>query len=74
MSQLVRVQNFMVSIDGFGAGEGQSLEAPFGHAEPRGGRVADLPADLASWAFATASWPSRTAARRNARAGRLLRA
>ncbi|MDQ1373410.1 MAG: hypothetical protein QOJ09_748, partial [Actinomycetota bacterium] len=30
MSQLVRVQNFMVSTDGFGAGEAQSLEAPFG--------------------------------------------
>src|SRR5260370_19355748 len=60
MSQLVRVQNFSVSMDGFGAGEGQSLEAPFGHAESRGGRVARLPADLASWAFATASWPNRT--------------
>src|SRR4051812_36318392 len=60
MSQLVRVQNFCVSMDGFGAGEGQSLEAPFGHADSRGGRVASLPADLASWAFATASWPNRT--------------
>lgn len=29
MSQLLRVQNFSVSMDGFGAGEGQSLEAPF---------------------------------------------
>ena len=35
MSQLVRVQNFAVSRDGFGAGEGQSLEQPFGHAESR---------------------------------------
>ena len=60
MSQLLRVQSFCVSTDGFGAGEGQSLEAPFGHAERRGGRVASLPADLASWAFATASWPNRT--------------
>ncbi len=60
MSQLLRVQNFCVSMDGFGAGEGQSLEAPFGHAERRGGGVARLPADLASWAFATASWPNRT--------------
>ncbi|MEY2420629.1 MAG: hypothetical protein QOI95_696, partial [Acidimicrobiaceae bacterium] len=60
MSQLVRVQNFMVSMDGFGAGEGQTLEAPFGHAEPRGGGTASLPADLASWAFATASWAGRT--------------
>ena len=46
MSQLLRVQNFCVSMDGFGAGEGQSLERPFGHADP---------ADLASWAGATAS-------------------
>jgi dihydrofolate reductase len=29
---LVRVHNFSVSLDGFGAGDGQSLEAPFGHA------------------------------------------
>ena len=60
MTQLVRVQNFSVSMDGFGAGEGQSLEAPFGHAELRGGSTPRLPADLASWAFATASWPGRT--------------
>jgi dihydrofolate reductase len=51
------VQNFMVSADGFGAGEGQSLEEPFGHADRAGVR---LPVDLASWAFATASWPNRT--------------
>jgi len=31
MSQLLRVQNFFVSMDGFGADDGQSLEAPFGH-------------------------------------------
>jgi dihydrofolate reductase len=60
MPQLLRVQNFLLSTDGFGAGEGQSLEAPFGHAEPRGDRVVQLPADLGSWAFATASWPNRT--------------
>ena len=34
MTQLLRVQNFVVSSDGFGAGEGQSLERPFGHADP----------------------------------------
>ncbi|GHD04796.1 dihydrofolate reductase family protein [Zhihengliuella salsuginis] len=51
MAPLVRVQNFMLSTDGFGAGEGQSLERPFGHANP---------ADLASWAGATAHWPNRT--------------
>jgi dihydrofolate reductase len=32
----VRVHNFSVSLDGYGTGEGQSLEAPFGHA---GGRL-----------------------------------
>ena len=51
MNQLLRVQNFYVSRDGFGAGEGQSLERPFGHADP---------GDLVSWAGATASWPNRT--------------
>ncbi len=51
MDQLLRVQNFTVSADGFGAGEQQSLERPFGHADP--GR-------LMAWAFATASFPSRT--------------
>ena len=34
MSQ-VRVHNFAVSLDGFGAGEGQSMDAPFGHAQGR---------------------------------------
>jgi dihydrofolate reductase len=29
---LVRVHNFSISIDGFGTGEGQSRDAPFGHA------------------------------------------
>ncbi|NEK86503.1 deaminase [Blastococcus saxobsidens] len=51
MPQLLRVQNFTVSSDGFGAGEGQSLERPFGHADPGA---------LMSWAGATASWPNRT--------------
>src|SRR3954451_10605734 len=51
MAQLLRVQNFFLSSDGFGAGEGQSLERPFGHANP---------SELGSWAFATAGWPTRT--------------
>src|SRR5688500_3332452 len=51
VAQLVRVHNFMVSSDGYGAGEGQSLERPFGHADP---------AQLGAWAFATASWPNRS--------------
>ena len=51
MTQLLRVHCFNVSRDGFGAGAGQSLERPFGHAEP---------ADLFSWAGATASWANRT--------------
>ncbi|WP_156686829.1 dihydrofolate reductase family protein [Mycobacterium sp. Marseille-P9652] len=42
MSQ-VRVHNFSISLDGFGTGEGQSADAPFGHA---GGR-------LHEWFFAT---------------------
>ena len=49
--QLLRVQNFMLTRDGYGAGEGQSLERPFGHLDP---------GQLASWAGATASWPNRT--------------
>ncbi|NUW42472.1 dihydrofolate reductase family protein [Nonomuraea rhodomycinica] len=51
MSQLLRVHCFTVSRDGFGAGEGQSLERPFGHADP---------VPLWSWAGATASWVNRT--------------
>lgn len=39
----VRVHNFAVSLDGFGTGEGQSLESPFGHAHGR----------LMEWFFAT---------------------
>ncbi|MBV8461686.1 MAG: dihydrofolate reductase family protein [Acidimicrobiales bacterium] len=31
----VRVHNFSVSLDGFGTGEGQRLEEPFGHAGTR---------------------------------------
>ncbi|MGW0484597.1 dihydrofolate reductase family protein [Nonomuraea sp. NPDC003214] len=51
MSQLLKVQCFNVSRDGFGAGEGQSLERPFGHADP---------GPMWSWAGATASWVNRT--------------
>lgn len=51
MPQLLRVQNFTVSTDGYGSGEGQSLEHPFGHANP---------AELMAWAIATASFPNRT--------------
>jgi dihydrofolate reductase len=50
VDQLVRVQNFTVSADGFGAGEGQSMERPFGHADP---------GVLMSWAFGTASFHYR---------------
>ena len=31
----VRVHNFSISLDGFGTGDGLSLEAPFGHAGHR---------------------------------------
>jgi dihydrofolate reductase len=41
---LVRIQHVSVSLDGFATGEGQSLEAPFGHAGHR----------LHEWMFATA--------------------
>jgi dihydrofolate reductase len=40
---LARVHNFSISIDGFGTGEPQSREAPFGHAGER----------LHQWMFAT---------------------
>jgi dihydrofolate reductase len=51
MAQMARVHNLTVSADGYAAGEGQSLERPFGHAEP---------AEFFAWAGATASWPNRT--------------
>jgi dihydrofolate reductase len=51
VGQLLRVQNFTISRDGFGAGENQSLEHPFGHADP---------GEIFAWAGATASWPMRT--------------
>ncbi len=40
---LARVHNFSISLDGFATGEGQSLDAPFGHAGER----------LHEWMFAT---------------------
>lgn len=43
---LARVHNFAISLDGFGTGEGQTLEAPFGHAGKR----------LHEWMFATRWW------------------
>jgi dihydrofolate reductase len=49
--QLLKVQCFGVSSDGFGTGEGQSLEHPFGHADP---------SEIFAWAGATASWPHRS--------------
>lgn len=52
MAQQVRVQNFTVSADGYGAGEGQSLERPFGSVDP---------GELMAWALATASMPGMAA-------------
>ena len=43
---LARVHNFAISLDGFGTGEGQTQEAPFGHAGER----------LHEWMFATQWW------------------
>lgn len=51
MTQLLKLQCFNVSSDGFGTGEGQSFEHPFGHANP---------AELFAWAGATESWVNRT--------------
>jgi len=42
----VRVHNFSISIDGFGAGDVQSFENPMGHAGHR----------LHTWMFATRRW------------------
>ena len=39
----VRVHNFSISLDGFGTGEGQAADTPFGHAGQR----------LHEWLFAT---------------------
>src|SRR3954452_18907561 len=43
---LARVQNFSISLDGFGTGEGLSADAYFGHAGDR----------LHEWMFATRWW------------------
>ena len=45
MSQ-VRVHNFSISLDGFGTGDVQTVDAPFGHAGER----------LHEWMFATRFW------------------
>src|SRR3546814_17613127 len=50
MSQLLKVQNFVVSQAVFGSGEGQSPERPFGHANP---------AELMAWGCSTARVPNR---------------
>ena len=36
---LARVQNFSISLDGFGTGEGQSADAHFGHAGDQPARM-----------------------------------
>ena len=51
MRQLLRVQNFTVSTDGYGAGTDQTLERPFGHADP---------SHILAWAMTVASWPHQT--------------
>src|SRR5579864_4397799 len=43
---LARMQNFSISLDGFGTGAGLSRDAPFGHAGHR----------LHNWLFATRWW------------------
>ena len=49
----VRVHNLAISLDGFGTGEGQRLDAPFGHA---GGR-------LMEWFFPTPTFQGLSGAR-----------
>ena len=44
---LVRVHNLAISLDGYGAGAGQSLDAPFGHV---GMRLMDWFKDTSTWA------------------------
>ncbi|WP_405497519.1 dihydrofolate reductase family protein [Nocardia sp. NBC_00511] len=51
MTQLVRVHNFNISSDGYGAGINQSLDRPFGDADPSA---------LFAWSGATAHGPTRT--------------
>ena len=47
---LTRVQQISVSLDGFATGEGQRLDAPFGHAGER----------LHEWMFATRYWVEKS--------------
>jgi len=47
---LARVHNFTISLDGFATGEGQTRDAPFGHAGER----------LHQWLFATRWWHEMT--------------
>ncbi|WP_345752802.1 dihydrofolate reductase family protein [Microbacterium rhizophilus] len=49
----VRVHNFSVSLDGFGTGEGLSLQEPFGHAGER----------LHTWFFPTETFRAQTGER-----------
>lgn len=51
MTQMVRVHNFNISSDGYGAGKNQSLERPFGDGDPGA---------LFAWSGATAHAPTRT--------------
>jgi dihydrofolate reductase len=51
MTQRVRVQNFGVTRDGYGSGEGQTLERPFGSMEAM---------RLMGWALETSSHPYHT--------------
>ena len=50
MSGRLKVSNFAVSLDGFGTGDGLTLEEPFGHAGQR----------LHQWMFATRAWREMT--------------
>jgi dihydrofolate reductase len=56
---LARVQFFSISLDGFGTGEPQSLDTPFGHAGER----------LHEWMFTTRSWNERAGGERGGTGG-----
>lgn len=60
---LARIHNFSISLDGFAIGEGQALDAPFGHAEHR----------LHEWISPLGSPAARSSASRAAPRGSITR-
>ena len=54
MTQLLKVQSFTVSADGYGSGVGQIFEQPFSHVSP---------AELFAWRFKTSLFAGPTGTR-----------